>query len=154
MPDELNEYERAGEPKRRTITGRLSFRGWQLLDALVYAFAFTVTVFVVSTLVSFVLGGSWVGVKYILFLVGIALFGLGTFKLRPKAAWKDKERLPANREGKTPFQAAMARVSPVDLDRIAPEDPLSDGAKLFVAAVLVLLVSFVMEAVLGITIAR
>lgn len=154
MPDELKEYDRPSEPERRTVTDELSFRGRQLLDALVYALALTATLFVGVTLVNFVLGGSWIGVKYGLFFVGIALFGLGTFKLRPKAAWKDKERIPADREGKTPFQSAMTRVSPIDPDRIAPDDPLSDGTKLFVAAVLVLLTSFLMEAVLGIKISR
>jgi hypothetical protein len=130
----------------------LLFRGRQVLDGLVYAVVLTAVVMIVSAVISFVLGGAWVGVKYLMFLVGMGMFGLATLKLRPTPPWKDADRLPANRRGKTPLQAAMANYSPIDMNHFAPNenDRLSDGVKLFLASLLVLLVSFAMEAVFGV----
>lgn len=130
----------------------LLFRAHQVLDALVYAVALTAVVLIVSAVISFVLGSAWVGVKYLMFLVGIGMFGVATFKLRPTSPWKDAERLSANREGTSPFQTVMANYAPIDLNRFAPKenDQVSDGVKLFLASVLILVVSFVMETVFGV----
>lgn len=130
----------------------LVLRGRQVLDALVYAVALTAVVLIVSAVISFVLGSAWVGVKYLMFLAGIGMFGLATFKLRPTPPWKDTERLPADRREASPFQRVMTEYSPLDPNRFAPNkrDRLSDGVKLFLTSLLVLVVSFVMETVFGV----
>lgn len=130
----------------------LLFRGRQVLDALVYAVALTAVVLIVSAVISFVVGSAWVGVKYLMFLVGIGMFGVATFKLRPTSPLKDTEQLSANQRGTSPFQTVMANHAPIDLNRFAPKENhrLSDGVKLFLASVLILVVSFVMETIFGI----
>lgn len=130
----------------------LVFRGRQVLDALVYAVSLTAVVLIVSAVISFVLGSAWVGVKYLMFLVGIGMFGLSTFKLRPTPPWKDTDRLSTDRRGTTPFQTIMNNYSPIDPNRFAPKksDRLSNGVKLLFSSILVLVVSFVMETVFGV----
>lgn len=133
---------------------------WQALDAIVYVVAVTVIVVVASIAISFALGGDWLGVKYILFIVGFVLFGIGTLKLRPTAAWRkgdgnrEKALLQTGRdsdhESESWLQARIQRVPPLDRYGLRPNERLSDGAKLFLASVLILLLSFVLESVFGI----
>lgn len=122
--------------------------GRQVLDAFVYAVAVTAIAVIGSIAISFALGGNWLGVKYILFIVGIGLFGVGTLKLRPSAAWSDREESHNSEE--TWLQARLQRVPPLDRYGIRPNDRLSNGVKLFLGSVLTLLVSFSLEVVFGI----
>lgn len=127
--------------------------GRQLLDAFVYAVVVTATAVVGSIAISFALGGNWLGVKFILFIVGIGLFGIGTLKLRPAAAWSDsdKSQTQTNSSEETWLQARIQRVPPLDRYGLRPDERLSDGVKLFLVSVLILLVSFSLETVFGIT---
>lgn len=131
----------------------------QALDALVYGVAVVGVLVVGSALVSFPVGGGWVGVKYVLFFVGFFLFGLSAFQLRPKPAWKRDDGENGNaangngtsgERAETRFQALVQRLPPLGRYGLAPDDRLSPAAKLFVASVLVLLVSFLMESAFGI----
>lgn len=134
-----------------------SFRGQQALDAIAYAVAVTAIVVVGSIAISFTLGGDWIGVKYVLFIVGIGMFGISTFKLRPTAAWRDSsgdgntgsEHLQTS-EGESRVQAAVQRVPPLNRYELHPNERLSGGAKLFLASIFVLAVSFLMESVFGV----
>ncbi len=135
----------------------------QLLDALVYAIVVTGVVFVIAVIVCFSLGSDFVGVKYFLFLVGIVVFGYGTFSLYPSRRWK-VDRSEGNVEIKrdtnsgevigsrdeTRFQSAVQRVPPLPQYSIPPEERFSPGAKLFIASLVILLTSFLMEAVFGV----
>lgn len=128
---------------------QLSFRARQALDAVVYAVAVTTIVVVGAAAVSFVFGGSWLGVKFILFFVGIGLFGIGTFQLRPTPPWRDEGRLPSIDRGG--LQPILQRLPPLDRYGLPADDRLPIGAKLLLASVLVLAVSFALETVFGIT---
>ncbi|MCO8242660.1 MULTISPECIES: hypothetical protein [unclassified Haladaptatus] len=135
----------------------------QAIDALVYAIVVTGLVFFIGAVVCFTLGSDLVGVKYFLFLVGILLFGYGTFALYPSRRWKvdrsegrvDVDRNTETGEAigareETRFQSAVQRVPPLPQYSIPPEERLSPGAKLFIASLFVLLASFLMEAVFGV----
>ncbi len=129
-----------------------SKRGRQVMDALVYAAGVTAALAVGLGLLSALLGAGLNGVKYGLFVVGILLFGVATFKLRPTAPYSDSRNLlPTHREEETGFQAAVQRSLP-ERYRLDPEERLSDALKLFLASVLVLAVSFAMERVFGIAV--
>lgn len=141
--------------------GRHSIRGRQALEAIIYAVAVTVIVVIVSIVISFALSGGWVGVKLILFVVGFGLFGIATFKLRPTASWrendengsgnKNSELLQMDSDNESRLQRAIYRVPPLDRYGLHPNERLSGGVKLFLASILVLVVSYLMEAVFDVT---
>lgn len=126
-----------------------SIRARQALDALVYASVLTMIVVVGAVAVSFVLGGSWVGVKFILFLVGIGLFGIGTFELRPTPPWRDEKRLPS--PDRAVLQPAIERFPPLDRYGLRSGKQVPVGVKLLLASALILGVSFVLETAFGVT---
>jgi hypothetical protein len=126
-----------------------AFRLRQALDALVYAVAFVAALVVLAAVVSVPIGWGWVGVKYALFFVGFFLFGLSTLQLRPTPPWKDEDETVDER-AETGFQAAVQRLPPLGRYGLAPDERLPPPAKLFVASVLVLLTSFVMETGFGV----
>lgn len=135
----------------------------QVLDALVYAIAVTGVVFVIGSVLSFSLGGGFVGVKFFLFLVGFLLFGYGALQLRPARPWDVQKsdgdieivrndgmgEVIGSRE-ETRFQSAVQRIPPLPQYSIPPEERLSPGAKLFIASLVVLLTSFLMEVVFSV----
>lgn len=131
--------------------GRVAFHARQALDALVYGVAVVAVLVVISALISFPTGSGWVGVKIGLFVTGFLLFGLSSIQLWPTPPWKrdDEEETIGERE-ETHFQAFVQRIPPLGRYGLAPDERLSSAAKLFVASVLTLLVSFVMETVFGV----
>ncbi|MFC7155949.1 hypothetical protein ACFQPA_10830 [Halomarina halobia] len=152
MPDDergryAREFEDGTHPPRRL----------QVLDAAAYALVLTAVVVALSVAVTLALGVArpWVGVKYLLFVVGLLLFGVASVKLRPKAAYSERDLLPANSEGETGFQALVQRLVALlgERYRLAPDERFSDAAKLLLASVGVLAVSAAMEFVFGVTIA-
>jgi hypothetical protein len=126
-----------------------AFRLRQALDALVYAVAFVTVLVALAAVVSVPLGWGLVGVKFALFFVGFFLFGLSALQLRPTPPWKGADE-PTDERTETRFQAAVQRLPPLGRYGLAPDDRLPPPAKLFVASVLVLLTSFVMETSFGI----
>ena len=143
--------DRSGTPEQ--FGTNASDRPRQLLDLVAYVLGVLVALFVVLGVVSAFLGMGLIGVKYGLFLVGTLMLGLGSLKLRPVRMDKDPREalLPANSGEETPLQAAVQRALPAQY-RLAYGDRLSDGTKLFVASLVVLAVSFAMEAVFGIAV--
>jgi hypothetical protein len=126
----------------------------QLLDLLAYSLGLLVVLFVVLGALSLLLRSGLVGVKRGLFIVGVVLLGYSTLKLRPVRPDKDpaEARFPADNGEETPFQRRVQRVLPRRY-RLAHDDRLPDAAKLFVASLLVLAVSYAMEAAFGVGVA-
>jgi len=139
-------------------------RARQALDAVVYALAVAAVVFLAGLAVGVALGGALVTAKFVMFVVGLLLFGYGTFKLRPDPPWgtesgedgelKVVENEPSGsvvgaRE-ETRFQAAVQRVPPLSRYALAPDERLSPGAKLFLASLAVLGWSYALETVFGV----
>lgn len=161
-PDRTRPGDRGRDPERgrgrsaEAVGGATepSFgRGRQALDALAYAVAVTAVVAGLSGVASLAVGAGLVGVKYGLFVVGILLFGVATFKLRPNPPGNDgdRESLPVDRRGASSFQAAVQRALPARY-RIPPDERLSDAARLFLASLLVLATSYLMERVFGVAV--
>ena len=128
-----------------TDTTGLALRARQALDALVYAVAWVVVLAAVAAVVSLPFGDALVGVKFVLFFVGFFIFGVSTFQLRPTPPWKGDEDEPSGEREVTRFEALVQRVSPTERHGLSPDERLSPPAKLFVASVLALCVSYVME---------
>lgn len=132
----------AGEDPEEVSTAR------KLLDTLAYAVALSVLVFLAAAAVSFALGGDWGGVKFLLFVLGFLALGAGGFLLRPTPPWRDQPLV--QRTGQTPFERAVRRLLG---DRaLDPDQQLPAAARVLVAGVILLAVSFVMETVFGVVI--
>lgn len=142
--------DRSTTPEQFGATGPDRTR--QLVDLVAYVLGVVLVFSAVFGAIGVALGIGLVGVKYGLFVVGILLFGYATLKVRPTRPGKDPRsaRFPIDRGEETPFQARVQRLVPARL-RLAHDDRLADGTKLFVASLAMLAVSYVMEAVFGIT---
>lgn len=127
----------------------------QLLDAVTYAVVVTAVLVAASGVPSFAFGFGWVGVKYLLFVVGILAFGYATFTLRPRPPWKDDEATEptgtsvGDRE-ETRVQALAQEVPPARFRRLPVDERLPDGVKMFLASLAILGTSYAMEAVFGV----
>lgn len=125
------------------------------VDAVAYAIVFAVIVVALVTPIGFVYSG-WTGVKIALFLIGMAFFGYGSLRLwlgasqghsggqsspdAPTVSPGQNSRLQAVLDGLPGYPAAEMP----DAARLSP------ATKLFVGSLLVLGVSYVMEAAFGI----
>lgn len=141
-----------------------SRRARQVLDAVVYGIAVAAVVFAVGAVVGLTLGGGLVTAKFVMFVVGIFMFGYATFQLRPSPPWGTEEtedgkvKVTRNEpKGKvvggrdeTKFQSVVQRIPPLSRYSLPPDERLSVGAKLFVASLATLAWSFMMETVLGV----
>jgi FtsH-binding integral membrane protein len=127
-------------------------RHWlQVLDALVYSIAVAGLLTLAASVLSVGFGGGLVGAKYLLFLVGFALFAVGAIGMRPTPAWKDGDSAGIVGLGEeTRFQGTLHRLPPLRRYDLAPAERLSAGAKLFITSLLVLGTSFVFETVFGV----
>lgn len=134
--------------------GRRSLELWalRLADAVWYAVVLTGIVAGLSAPVSLLIGGSLVGVKWTLFVVGFTVLAAGSWKLRPSAAWRDESsRLEQeNTRGQGNFQGLVDQLPPLRGRRLPDADRISDGTKLVLGGCLMLAASFLMEAALGI----
>lgn len=128
--------------------GRLARK---LLDGLQYSLVAiglaVVTVGGASVLVT----GDLRALKWFLFLAGLLTAAMGTFKLRPKAAWKDDERRALRNDyTEEGYGAFVRKLPPTAWFDYEPRDYLSDGGRMFLLGALALLTSFLLEAVFGV----
>lgn len=119
----------------------------RLLDGVQYAVALTLVISVPVGIVSFLVGGDLVLLKWVLFLVGIALLGVGSFKLRPPAAYREKTRLSIENSYSDDRFAGLVNDLPPAAWYVGREDHLSDGARMLLASLFAFATSFVLEAV-------
>lgn len=137
-------------------------RLYLVLDAFVYAVAVTVLVLLAAVAVSAAIGGGWLVVEYVLFVVGILVFGYATFQLRPEPPWKtritddgelavtrtDRRSEGVESEEESRFQSALQRVPPLRSHSVPPDERISAAAKLFLASLAVLATSLAVERLL------
>jgi hypothetical protein len=95
------------------------------------------------------------GVKYGLFIFGWLALLFGTLKLRPKSAWKDDDDgLMAFGEDdggmESDFQRWVQQLPPARFRQVPPNARLSTGARMLIASVCMLAVSFLLERALGV----
>lgn len=128
-------------------------RGGRLLrlaDAVLYALVLTAALAAVSIVVSFPLGGGWVGVKLLLFVFGLLVFGVGSLQLRPAPPWREERRFSLETDEETRFQALVHRLPPLRWRDLPPEERWSVALRLVLAGLSTLGLSFLLEAVFGV----
>ena len=151
MSDDRPRREPGGDSTGRVQPPLLALK---LLDLVLYGLALAAVFVVLTAIVSFALGSGWGGSKYLLFVVGFLLFGIGSFGMRPRGAWKDgddDDRLLASSDDEeSRFGALVQAIPPLRWYELDPENRLSLATKLFVGGVLVLVTSYVMETVFNV----
>lgn len=95
--------------------------------------------------VGYGLGGSLVGAKYALFVVGFLLFGVGTLAIQPPKPGGSRRWFSIENDEQTRLDAAIQRLPPLDEQPLPQERRIGNGAKLFVASLVVLGVSALLE---------
>lgn len=164
-PEEVDESESPGPPNPRNQSATSGVpesdpdRVAQVFDLVSYAVATTVVFAGVSAVVAAAIGSAVApGVKYGLFVFGWLAFGYGTVMLWPKAAWKKRKESkmfdtllssPSKRPD-TKFQRLVQRLPPARFRQIPDEERLSTGARVFFAAIVMMVTSIVLEQVFGI----
>lgn len=155
----------SSSPSSKTsFTSSASRYARQTVDAAVYGLAVAAVVFVVGTLLGLVFGGGLVTAKFVMFVVGLLLFGYSTFKMRPDPPWgtertedgkvkvtknEPKGRVVGARK-ETRFQSAVQQIPPLPWYSLPPNERLPVPVKLFVASLATLTWSFVLETVFGV----
>jgi len=106
-----------------------------------------------ATVVGVTAGGPTSGglgvAKTLLFVLGFVLFGLGAIELRPPPAWKEERRFSLAPSGESRVDRLVRRLPPLNGQAVPSDQRVGRGAKWFTAGLLVLVVSYAMETVLG-----
>ena len=127
---------------------------WRLrmADALLYPIVVTTVIAVAIVPVSLMLGGTLAGVKWGLFLIGFPLLAAGSWKLRPTASWREgSSRIEVeDTRGEGMFQQIVDGLPPLRSRRLRDDNRLSDGSKLALTGVLMIVVSYLMETVFAV----
>ena len=139
---------RADREKR---AGRLETAALVAVDALAYGVAAAALVVVAGLVVGVATGGGLVRAKRLLFLAGFLLMGYATVRLWPRSPEDlDRGALPADHD-QTRFQRAVSALPPLRwLRPPPPHRRFTPPGKLFVGSLLVLAVSYAMEALFGV----
>jgi hypothetical protein len=95
--------------------------------------------------------GSLVGLKWLLFLVGLLFIGVGSVKLRPPPPGRQGSRFGiANTRTDDGLGGRIGRLPPVAWYEPAADEHLSDGARLLLAGLTTWAVSFALERVFNV----
>jgi hypothetical protein len=103
-----------------------------------------------ALVVGYVVGGSLVAAKYAVFLVGVALFGVGSLGIQPTPSYKERKRVTLESDRQSGFEARLQRVPPLRGERIPFDQRIGRNLKIFAVSLVVLGVSLVMEFGFGI----
>lgn len=137
--------------------------GWgpRVLDLAGYAVGLTAVVVVLLAPVSLLAGAGWSGVKLGLFLSGTLAFGYATLLMWPSRTVDEAggggDRFEYHTRGdrndptdETPFESVVSRAPLLRRSGAPPVERFHPGTKLYVASLLMLALSYGMEALLGV----
>lgn len=115
------------------------------LDGVQYAVILTVILTAVFAPLSVLLTNDLVFLKYSLFYFGFFTLAIGSWKLRPPARGNSSSRLDVeNSRADTGFGAFVNKVPP-GVWYVTPADRLSDGTRITLAGLVLLLLSWILE---------
>jgi hypothetical protein len=100
--------------------------------------------------VAFVFGDGLLTLKYALFVVGFALFGLGSVAIQPKSKRRDRKRVTLNTGQAWRIETKLTRLPPLRGRTIPFEERVSRNVKVFATSLVVLGVSLALELVAGV----
>lgn len=126
-------------------------RWLRLVELGVWVSAVTTTIVAVAAVPSFLLGTGLLTLKYVLFAVGVLLFGLASIAIQPKRPRRDSELVTTETADEYAFEARLQTLPPIAGRRLPFDDRISRDTKLFVVSLLVLGVSALLEYGFGVT---
>jgi hypothetical protein len=128
----------------------------RLLEAGYWVLAVTAGVVGGLGVLAFVFGDGLLTLKYLLFVVGFLLFGIGSVVL-----WRGTRRRPSiwpavgpdvDAPSELGFERRLWDLPGLRGEYLSPEDRISRPVKLFLTGLAVLAVSYVMETVFGVAV--
>lgn len=152
--------QRLNPPSIRT---RLHVAAHVWLDVLGYVLVFATVATALGVVVGFVTGGGLLRAKGFLFVFGFLVMAYATFRLWPSApgspgAGRPDGGKPGAARGSiseagsdSRFEAIVRVLPPARWARPPPERQISTATKLFIGSLSVLLTSYLMEAIFGVT---
>jgi hypothetical protein len=131
-------------------------RRLQALEAVYWILAATAGTVLGLSVLSVVFGDGLLTLKYLLFVVGFLLFGVGSVALwrgtrRRPTIWPSVEVGP-DREDDLALERRLWELPGLRGEWLPPTDRLSRPVKLFLTGLLVLAISYTMEAVFGVAV--
>lgn len=118
----------------------------RVFDAVTYAVGVTALAVLMLLPLSLLLGTGLRGLKFGLFVIGFLSMGYATFRLRPPRP--DKATEASTPRSETDLEARFGRLPGLHGHQLPVEERFSPGAKLFLASLTMLAVSYLMESAL------
>lgn len=98
------------------------------------------------------LGSGLLGAKYLLFVVGAALFGVGALAIQPDKPTGEERWFSFDQQAETRVDLLVQRIPPLDEQYIPPGERIGLGVKLLAVGVVALGVSVWLEVGLGVSV--
>lgn len=136
-----------GIPSRSSVDAYLA----RIVDATVYAVVVAMAGCLVSGIAGILILGSLNGTKFLLFVLGFLQIGVGVARLWPTDVSDIEGGPESNPDDPSRVQLVVDRIAPTERLGLPPNERFERGGKQLLAGVLLLVVSFSMEAVFGIT---
>ena len=89
--------------------------------------------------------------KYLSFLVGVVLFGVGSLAIQPRRPQRH-QRLTLDGAGETSIESALHRLPPLRDHHLPFDERVSRDTKLFLTSLVVLGGSFLLEVAFGVSV--
>lgn len=99
----------------------------------------------VGIVLALLLGDGLLTLKYVLFLIGFLLFGLGSFGIQPKRPMRKKKRITVETDTAHDFEERLLALPGMDRFWIPHSDRISRDVKVFLTSLVVLGVSLFIE---------
>ncbi|WP_435094918.1 DUF7555 family protein [Halorubrum sp. N11] len=122
----------------------------RISEFVVWVGAASTAVVVACAAVAYAFGDGLLTLKYVLFVVGFALFGLGGVAIQPKPKRRDHKRVSFDTEQAWEIEARLMRLPPLREMTVPFENRVSRNVKLFVTSLVILAVSLSLEFVAGV----
>lgn len=143
-----------------------SNRRLRVAEFVLWTASVAAAVVAVGAVLSFALGDGLLTLKYLLFVVGFLMFGVGSVGIqpnvrRPSMMQRDDESSPrgsilgslsTDSDTEYSFEERIQRLPPLRDEQLPVVDRVSRDWKLFAASLVVLGVSLLLEAVLGVSV--
>lgn len=128
-------------------------RRLRIADFAVWVLGATAGVVLSLAVLSLAVTGDLVGLKFGLFLVGFALFGVSALAIQPKRPNRESKRIDFSREEPTRYERLLYEVPPLRGEWLPAKRRVSRNWKLFATSLSLLAVSLALEDVFGVAVA-
>jgi hypothetical protein len=128
---------------------RFRFGMLRLAETALWVGTVSAAVVIVLAVPSFLFGDGLLTLKYALFVVGFVLFGFGSLAIQPVRPRQDGTLVDTDGDTEYGFEERIGSVLPTER-RLTLEDRVSRNTKLFVASLVVLAVSYLLESGFGV----